>query len=99
LAAVWKTAASVGEYQIGKQSTWEITSFARVPFAMSLNKSAFLGADAFSPTLNTVGPYNTSQFTALVDGKPRDSDPLRGMRSRIQLFSDAVQSGRILVSI
>jgi len=44
-------------------------------------------------------PVYTLQFTALVDGKPHDSDPLRGLWSRFQLFSDAVQSGGILVRI
>jgi len=43
LAAVWKTGASVGEYQIGRQSISEITSFARIPFAVSLNKARLSG--------------------------------------------------------
>ena len=44
-------------------------------------------------------PVYTSQFTALVDGKSHDSDPPRGLRSLIQVFSDAVQSGGVLVRI
>src|SRR5258707_5915957 len=56
------------------------------------------GTDASSPT---VIPLARMHITVYGPSRwqPHDSDPLRGLRSRIQLFSNAVQSGRILVRI